>query len=381
MEEAGLLIALIQYSITGVAPADSLLQELTEERLKQVFDLAKLHDVTPLVAYALHKLGALTPGMEAKCQQVMFAAAMRYEQMNYALQQTMALLEQSKVDFIPLKGAVLRPLYPEPWMRTSCDIDILVRDVDRAEKILTESGYTNLGRGSHDVQFKTPDGMLLELHFELIETRKQISTVLEKVWEQAAPKAPGSSHYVIDDAMQYFYHTAHMAKHFGFGGIGIRFFVDTWLLCNKVTYDPDARAALLRQGGLYAFGCQAERLSRVWLENAPADSLLNEMANFALAGGTLGSNDNQVKVHKSKTSGKAGFLLYRIFMPYDAMRLKYPVLKKWPVLLPVYWVIRWGQVLTGSKLRNAMREVQMNETLDNTTVQGIRWMMQELELS
>ncbi|MBO4954226.1 MAG: nucleotidyltransferase family protein, partial [Clostridia bacterium] len=36
------------------------------------------------------------------------------------------------IDFMPLKGAVIRQYYPEPWMRTSCDIDIHVKK-DRLE--------------------------------------------------------------------------------------------------------------------------------------------------------------------------------------------------------------------------------------------------------
>ena len=35
-------------------------------------------------------------------------------------------LEEAEIPFILLKGAVVRDFYPEAWMRTSSDIDVLV---------------------------------------------------------------------------------------------------------------------------------------------------------------------------------------------------------------------------------------------------------------
>ncbi len=373
MNQVSLLIALIKYSITGIEPAAEMLTELTSQRLEQVLTLAQKHDVVPMAANALYQLGVLPPDMAGKCQQLLFSASMRYEQLNYDLQKTVKLLEENQIDFIPLKGAVIRKLYPDPWMRTSCDIDILVRDVERAEQVLTANGYTKQGRGSHDVQLRTPGGIWLELHFTLIETDKQVNAVLEHVWERSTPVSPGSTHYVMDDAVAYFYHIAHMAKHFAEGGCGIRFFVDTWLLCT----DSPEREDLLHKGGLLPFSANAEKLARMWLAGGAADPLLLEMERFVLDGGALGSRDNQVKVHKGKTAGKAGFLLYRIFMPYSRMRLKYPVLKKWAVLLPVFWVVRWVQLITGNKLKGAVREL---DTTDEQQVRSVRWMLQELEL-
>ena len=45
--------------------------------------------------------------------------------------------EKAQIPFLPLKGSVIRKYYPEAWMRTSCDIDILVHDEDvgRAKEI------------------------------------------------------------------------------------------------------------------------------------------------------------------------------------------------------------------------------------------------------
>lgn len=53
-------------------------------------------------------------------------------------------LESVEISFLPLKGSVLRQYYPEPWMRTSCDIDILVHENDlekTTEYLVRDLGY------------------------------------------------------------------------------------------------------------------------------------------------------------------------------------------------------------------------------------------------
>ena len=54
-------------------------------------------------------------------------AIYRSEQIKYAYTQICEILEAAKIPYIPLKGALLRAYYPEDYMRTSCDIDILIQ--------------------------------------------------------------------------------------------------------------------------------------------------------------------------------------------------------------------------------------------------------------
>lgn len=378
MDQASdILIRLIQTGLKG----EHRNQQFPVEQLAQVFALARRHDVLPMVADALYRQkDQLDTAAAEQCQSAMFSAVMRYERMQYELEKTCHLLEQAQLPFIPLKGAVLRKHYPQPWMRTSCDIDILVKDVDRAAAVLAENGYTNKGKGSHDIIFVSPGGVSVELHFTLIETDPKVDTVLQNVWEYAQPAEPGSACHILRDDMFYFYHIAHMAKHFSMAGCGVRFFVDTWLL-NGIEHDRVAREKLLAEGGLLAFEENARRLADAWFGDGNTDALLEQMQGFVFQGGTLGSNNNHVRINKAKSAGKTGFLLYRIFMPYSRMRLKYPVLKKWPVLLPILWVVRWIQLLAeSSKRKNALQEMKMHQQMDDQTVRDVKWMLDELGL-
>lgn len=105
-------------------------------------------------------------------------------------------LEKACIPFIPLKGSVLRDLYPEGWMRTSSDIDILVKqdDVEKAADILVEKlGYSRKVGTTREISFFSPLQIHLELHFDLIEdtVSKEQNDILSKIWNVAVSYLPG----------------------------------------------------------------------------------------------------------------------------------------------------------------------------------------------
>lgn len=115
----------------------------------------------------------------------MFRAAFRCEQLEHELKKICGTLEKARIPFIPLKGSVLRRYYPEPWMRTSCDIDVFVReaDLDRAIEALWENLSYRIGEISdHDVQIYTPNGQHIELHRNLIEDHR--INQAQRCWRQ-----------------------------------------------------------------------------------------------------------------------------------------------------------------------------------------------------
>ena len=165
-------------------------------------------------------------------------SAMRYEAMNAELIKVCNAFEQAEIAHMPLKGSVMRQYYPEPWMRTSGDIDILVHieDIDRAlDIIINNLNYKNTGKTLHDLELLSPNGVHLDLLFDTVEESYSgnANAVLKNIWDYAVLKEATKYLYVLSDGMFYFYHVAHMAKHFEEGGCGIRFFLDMWLLNNS----------------------------------------------------------------------------------------------------------------------------------------------------
>ena len=54
-----------------------------------------------------------------------FMSVYRYEQSQTEIKKITHVLTELKIPYILLKGPRVRKYYPEPWLRTSCDIDII----------------------------------------------------------------------------------------------------------------------------------------------------------------------------------------------------------------------------------------------------------------
>ena len=363
------LFALLRESVCGQPCPDALREQITPEMLPKLYAISKSHDISHLLAGGLHSpsLAADDPFLQKFAKQQMLAVY-RYRQINYELEQVCLILEAAAIPFIPLKGSVLRRFYPQPWMRTSCDIDILVHesDLDRAiEVLVAQRGYENKGRDYHDVSLFSSGGVHLELHFDLVEEEyaNEASRLLERVWEYATPREDCSYHCEMREEMFYFYHMAHMAKHFEFGGCGIRPLLDLWILDHSVEHDALQRDRLLEEGALLVFANACRSLSGAWFSGATADATAQAMQRYILTGGVYGSMENRVAVQQKKSGGRLGYLLSRIFLPYESLRDLYPILQKKRWLMPLMQVRRWFRLLFGGRMKQSLRELRTNEKI------------------
>ena len=357
------LFALLRFEICGTELSDGD-KNLSPESLSALYKLSKAHDLAHLVADALDKNGLLDLNDDTakKFSRERQMAVYRYEQINYELEELCQALETAEIEHIPLKGSVIRRLYPEPWMRTSCDIDILVREeqVETVVKLLVENLHYEYGeRDEHDVSLYSAGGVHLELHFKLSDVRitQKGENVLAGVWALSAPREGWSYRKEMSDGMFYFFHLAHMAKHFYEGGCGVRPFIDLWILNHKTPYERSEREKLLKEGSLSKFESGARALSEVWFSGAEQDERTRNMQDYILCGGVYGTMENGVVVKQARRGGKFKYILSRIFVPYKVLVIRYPSLKKHKWLFPFYQVRRWGRLLLKGKAKKSMREL------------------------
>lgn len=386
MKSVDLFFAILRSQVCGGELTEEVKQALTPERLESVYSLAKEHDLAHIVGQALGKNGLLSKcEVSDQFRRQTMLALMRHTWQENACEKIFQTFEESKIPFIPLKGAVLRAYYPESWMRTSCDIDILVRetDLEDAIKALEEKQDFKQGQKTpHDVSLHAPNGMHLELHYAAVEEKRanNAAAVLDRIWGDARPDKDGSVRCVLSDAMFYFYHIAHMAKHVQEGGCGARSFLDLWILNHRISFDPEKRQALLKEGGLLAFAKAAESLSEVWFSNAEADAVSVQLARFILYGGMYGSMENNVAIKQMRQGGRFGYAMSRIFPSYEKMEFRYPALKKCPLLLPVYHIARWVTVLCKGNGLRSLQELETNASLSGTDIANTADLMKKIEL-
>ncbi len=379
-----ILFALLRSAIRGTALTEAEKTLFSKKLLPDLMRLSKRHDVAHLVALGLKK-NELVTKEDGEVETEILRAVFRYERLNHDYEKLCSALETAEIPFIPLKGSVLRAYYPEPWMRTSCDIDVLVHreDIEKAIFCLTENlKYTEHERGTHDISLFSPLKNHVELHFDLVEEGRANNAIeiLRSVWEDASPRGESKYWLEMSDPFFYFYHVAHMAKHFELGGCGIRPFIDLYILDRIEPADRDGRDRLLAQGGLLKFVEAARELSLVWLEEKEPSGLSFKLQNFLLHGGAYGSFDNRVALQQKKNGGRVGYMLSRAFIPYERLVRYYPILEKHRWLMPFMQVRRWFMLLRPEVAKMAKREIAVNSQMEGSVADQMNDFLNEIGL-
>ena len=365
-----MFFALLRSAVHGTKLSQHERGGCSDEQLRALLNLSVKQDVAHLLVLGLKQNGLISKENK-QIEGHIFKAAFRYERLNCEYEALCTTLEQAKIPFLPLKGAVLRNYYPEAWMRTSCDIDVLVHreDLDAAISCLSKKlQCVEKERTTHDVSLFSPRGIHIELHFDLVEEgrAKDAIAVLSHVWENVFLKKDCESWYEMSDTFFYFYHIAHMAKHFEGGGCGVRPFIDLWILDHMEGADLRSRDELLVKGGLLKFASVCRDLSNAWFGQGKLNSVTFQMQEFLLRSGIYGSTDNRVLLQQRKKGGRIGFFFSRMFIPYSKLKRYYPILEKHPYLMPVMQIRRWFMLLNPNIAAMAKREMKVNRKLDKS---------------
>ncbi len=378
-----LFFLLLRSSLFNESVNEDVKNLITPDVLYRLFKLSKRHDLAHLIGDALDKNNLLLDGSEAK--KFFFKerkmAIYRYEQMQYEVEQICEALEKAKVPFIPLKGACIRALYSEPWMRTSCDIDILVKEESlpiALDVLKTMLKYQLGSKSNHDVSLFAESGVHLELHYKLNDSNQSWDSILADAWKYS--KKEDDFRFVLTREMFYFYHIAHMAGHFKFGGCGVRSFLDLFLLRKYTNYNQAVLADLLEQGRLTSFNKAVCALSDYWFGNGEKTSLVQQLEDFILTAGMYGDVNNRVAVAKIKKGGKWRALFSRIWLPYDKLKFQYPILQQYKIFIPLYQVKRWFNLLKKDRRKKAVEEFNVSIKTDKEKQEKIANLLKELDL-
>ncbi|MBE5750986.1 MAG: hypothetical protein E7357_01085 [Clostridiales bacterium] len=383
-----ILFGLLRFEICGTPITEDVKAAVNKETLTALYKLSKMHDIAHLIADALHKNGL--HGVDKETYELFNRqhqlAVYRHEQIDYEYKRICETLENAKIPFMPLKGSIIKEYYPEPWMRTSCDIDILVHPEHLGTAIgalKRDLDYKEDGGGVNEITLCTDSNTVhLELHYSLMENiimdyfHKTWGQILSNVWGTMLLKKDWKYWHLMDDEMFYFYHFAHMAKHFGHcGGSGIRSVIDVYLLRKKWTFDEEKLSLLMEKGKLTTFVATSEKLAKIWFEEEAYDELSLDTETYLLRGGVYGTFENHVTAQAEKR-GKKGYIFSRIFEPYGVLVAKYPKLQKHKWLYPFYQVKRWCKYV----FKRSTREHAKKEMTAINQVKTVPDLLKRLEL-
>lgn len=335
--------------------------------LEQAVPFLKKHEIEALAleGAAVCGIGFDDPGMKllrTRSMKCLLAA----QRQDAALKALFAAFEQAKIDYLPLKGSVLRSLYPQPELRTMGDADILIRreQYDAIRPVMESLGYTFLKAGGHEITWTSPR-LLIELHVDLVpEASKDLYAYFKEPWRLATRQGEAYRHHLSAEQC-YLFLFAHFTKHCRAGGAGIRHMVDLWLYEKAF---PDMDMAYLRQEleqlQLLDFYDNVLETLQVWFDSREKSDISEVITAHILSGGVFGTMDalrlyRKLRIANPDEKESVGRKLFwnRIFPTADQMKASFPVLKEHIWLLPGCYLWRF--------VRGAFKPKKVTESLQD----------------
>ena len=296
-----------------------------------------------------------------------------------AISELLSEFENNGIDYMPVKGSVLKMVYPKHELRPMSDADILIKEeqYSKIKSVLENLGYEFGTEGLCEIIWKKKGQLYLELHKTLVPENVEDYYVHFGTGWGSAVKSSGYKHrFELSPEDHYLFVFTHFARHYRAAGIGIKHFVDIWMY-NKIysNMDYDYINAKLEEIGLKEFHKNVLETLGVWFENKENTEMSDFITSIIFSSGAFGLQSKAILSEAVKRKGeneninsaKHSKLLWLIFLPYKLMCLKYPILKKAPILLPLFWVIRAVKALL-LKMNNVKRCWNSIQSLDDKEV-------------
>ncbi len=349
------VIYLVSCAVNGVTPDKERVKKIN---LPGLYQAADKHMITSIIAFALESAGIYDPAFtQAKGKAIRKVAAMDIDK---AL--LFEKLEKEKIWYMPLKGTVIKDLYPSFGMRQMSDFDILFDSSynNKIKEIMLDLGFTteHFDEGNHDVYYKQPVSNF-EMHTGLFSPKQQqeIYHYYQDVKSRLIKDDDNQYGYHFSNEDLYIYITAHEYKHFSSGGTGLRSVLDTYLFMKKYgdQLDYDYIAAETEKLGIREFEQSNRRLAVNLFGGKKLTDEDQKMLEYIISSGTYGTLVNSVQNRLNKygngKTAKAKYIIHRLFIPMEDIKVHYPFFYKHKILLPVLFFYRIGKSLTKGKIK------------------------------
>lgn len=314
-----------------------------------VFEIGSRQDMLPVAFCALN---SVKPKPESsrwgEHEKRFLDDCMRSEIQMEECRKLIAYLCGNGVKILPLKGCVLKGIYPSPSLRVMSDVDLLYEGVSakRLVELMEAFGYSTemLGKGVHDVFYKKPC-MNIELHRRLVADNSPYKLILDNAFERAVPDndTPNLYHMKFEDL--YIHVITHAAKHFMVSGLGVRPLGDVYVLNRKYggSWDRDYIDRQLGAAGLTKFEKKIKDVAYAFFGEETQKASEEDLELF-FRGSTYGKYGEAIRWN-ALAKGKQGYILKKIFPSLSDMKLYFPVLRQHPWAYPFVMVYRWVDCL------------------------------------
>lgn len=377
------MINLISCMLNNVEPEKDLTGQIDLEKL---YKLAKYHTLTGIVCMALEKFNLFYESGNSKNSEICNNANSdnnlsnsdkfaEYEienkfkdSKNKGIRKIILLdtertqifnfMEKNQIWYMPLKGIILKNMYPKLGIRQMSDNDILfdANGQKLVHDFMVNRGYRcdEYNKAIHDTYHKKPV-YNFEMHRQLFTNimGEKLASYYENV-EQRLIKDEGNHFgYHFSDEDFYIFMLSHSYKHFSGSGTGLRTLVDLYVFLEKKEKCMDWKyiKVQLNELGITKYEEDSRSLCKKLFgqDNNVLSEHEKNLYRYYVNAGTYGNVENYVKSEiekQGKTNGKITsklkikYIKDRIF-PNEEHYINYaPFFHKHKWLKPVYLIYR-----------------------------------------
>ena len=322
---------------------------------EKLYRLAEAHKVTALAGLGIVNNETASEKARAVFSKQVFRTAARHAAQQRETEELSSLFSQNGISHCFLKGTKISRFYDTPDSRFMLDLDIFIEEkgFDRACELVEERGYELFQADDKDSEYVKKPFLHIELHRKLKYDYDTGSAYFDSAAEHLVSSGEDTALNMTNEDF-YVYIISHTAHHFEVAGTGLRSFTDHYYLRKKLL--PECDAALLKEklaaAGLLKFAGTLDGVCDYWFAGGEETELIKQTADYIILSGVYGNTQNSyingvLKRGLSENSGV--YFLSRLFPPLEDMKIRYPVLKKLPVLLPLLWIARLFSSLFSAK--------------------------------
>ncbi len=360
------MLYLSACAVNGLKADDARVAEM---ELDKVYKTSAKHSLSALTAHALSRAGAKIPSEWAEKQVKTLRKNILFDNER---EKILCFMEENGIWHMPLKGIIIKDMYPVFGVREMADNDILY-DKTRQKDVLAfmqANGYeaASIGKCHHDTYYKEPI-YNFELHTVLFApSNVRFFEYYENVKERLLPDDGKTFAYHFSDEDFYIHITAHEYKHFSVSGTGLRSLLDRYVyISRKKELDFAYIEGECEKLGIADFERESRALClKVFSQKElpELDEKERDMLECYLLSTTYGTLEKMYRHRLSANGGvidkkaKRRYFISRVFPDAEFYREYSPLAYKYKVLIPFVWFKRL--VLAAVKRRkNIKKEIEI----------------------
>ena len=352
--------------------------DIDSQDLKQIYNLAQMHHVVPMIYGVLHNeefFKNADENFKMMFKQVAFKLVVSQIQRSNRFLELYKILKEKNIEAIVFKGIIFRNMYNNPDDRMSSDEDILVKkeDYEKLKDILCGEGLEFIEKEGNECAYLCRNtGLCIEVSTSLFSNESKAYGHLNRLFDDIFEKSitiniDGVDLKTLSHEQHLIYIVFHNMKHFLHGGFGIRQVADFskyietygqfidwekfWSDLKILNYDTFALNLIdisLKYLGfdytkaIYPKGVRDFNIiinSKDYYINS--DDLISDILSAGVFGGSTKERKHTALMTLNAVEDqKNGNRFKAIFPSVDYLKGNYTYLQKHPILLPIAWTQR-----------------------------------------